>query len=134
MSDAPEMPEMSDEEAERMNAPYSLARGPRGKQGNPGPRGKQGLSRPVRRAIVFLFILNFALIIAGYLFLSHAVKGNNQVRCQSLAATAAIPVPVPLTDNPSRQWVAKYSLITRKRGLELGCKMPLRHEPGAGPA
>lgn len=115
---------MNEPEGFPPEAMWRPEKGDKGDEGQRGPRGKQGLSRPVRRAIVFLFVLNFLLIIAGYLFLSHTVKGNNQVRCQSIAAIVGIPVPVPLTDNPSRQWVAKYSLIQRKRGAELGCDMP----------
>lgn len=123
MSD-PEMPEMNDEEQELVSAPFAMARGPKGEQGEQGARGERGLPKGQRRAIVFLFVFNFVLIVIGYLFLSSIARGNTQARCASIAKTVAIPVPVPVKDNPSRQWVAAFSLIQRVRGTELGCDMP----------
>ena len=102
-------------------------RGPRGhpgRQGNQGNRGEQGapgLSIPVRRALVFLFILNVALAVANLLWTSHEVMGNNQTRCGVVVAYATIPLPHPVAGNPSREWEAQFEAISRARARQLGC-------------
>jgi len=51
-------------------------------------------------------------------------RANARQRCASIAQTVGIPVPVPTAGNPSREWVAKFSLIERHRGEQAGCRLP----------
>lgn len=100
-------------------------RGPRGhpgRQGNQGNRGEQGapgLSIPVRRALVFLFILNVALAGANMLWTAHLVQAGNRDRCAYILADAAIPLP---SAGPSREWEAAFEADARTHAARLGCK------------
>jgi hypothetical protein len=105
-----------------------------GPQGQRGPRGRRGPESARRMpSVAYLFLLNCALILAGYFFLAHAVRTDSQQRCGGISQQVAIPVPVPTAGNPSRAWVARFSQIERQRGAELGCHMPpprFVHVPG----
>jgi hypothetical protein len=48
---------------------------------------------PVRRALVFLFVLNVALAFANLLWTAHEVQAGNQSRCGTVVAYASIPLP-----------------------------------------
>lgn len=98
-----------------------------------------------RRAIVVLFFVIGAfavLAIIGQYRADVRITGQQQtisrqqheiseqdrkearVRCASIAGIMKIPVPVPVAGNPSREWVYRYVQIQRRRGLQLGCKLP----------
>ena len=94
--------------------------GPRGPQGEQGKRGKQGaagLSRPVRRALVFLFTLSVAMAAANMLWTAYLVREANQARCASVVADATIPLP----HDAAREWDAAFEAIARQRARELHC-------------
>jgi Collagen triple helix repeat (20 copies) len=95
--------------------------GAQGKRGAQGEHGVAGLSRPVRRALVFLFVLCVALAAANMLWTAHAVNADNQQQCASLEAVARIPVPQPVAGNPSRLWDSRYEAIERQRARQLHC-------------
>ena len=95
--------------------------GAQGKRGAQGEHGVAGLSRPVRRALVFLFVLCVALAGANMLWTAHVVQGNSQQMCSSLEAVARIPVPQPVAGNPSRLWDSRYEAIERTRARQLRC-------------
>ena len=100
------------------------AQGPRGVQGNQGNRGEKGaagLSVSVRRAVVFLFALNFLLAGAVMLWTVHEVNADNQARCAIVLADATIPLPHTVAGNPSRLWEAAFEAIQRQRARQLGC-------------
>lgn len=125
-------------------------KGETGETGAPGPQGIRGLlSRAQARAVVYLFIVGAlicAACLAGLLHyagkldsqqrtvaaeqreltteqhvLTADVKANNQERCAILEEVVAIPVPHPVTGNPSREWESKFQAIERARARELGC-------------
>jgi hypothetical protein len=102
-------------------------------------RGEHGEHEPLtpalRQALFWLFIATFTLIGLGFYGLYRVQKANEEQvarvalvnsrqRCSAIAEAAAIPVPVPTAGNPSRVWVARFSLIERHRGEQLGCVMP----------
>ena len=106
------------EQGERLA--FQGLRGPRGEQGNQGNRGEPGvpgLSRPVRRALVVVFVLNLGLAGANLLWTEHEVMGNSQQRCSSVLADATIPLP----GGPSRAWAARFEAVQRARARQLGC-------------
>ena len=93
-------------------------RGPRGEQGKRGVQGTAGLSRPVRRALVFLFTLSVALAAANMLWTAYLVREANQARCASVVADATIPLPKGVT---AREWDAAFEAIARERARQLHC-------------
>jgi hypothetical protein len=127
------------------------ARGPQGvpgRQGNQGNRGEQGaagLSRPVRRALVFMFGLAVALAAFGLFWINHAVHDSQaaiqasqhreQVAqqqagaalerklCTTFGKLAANKPPAgnPVT-NPSRRYDQDQHAILDELGTDLGCK------------
>ncbi|HEY6493313.1 MAG TPA: hypothetical protein VIZ43_08580 [Trebonia sp.] len=117
----------------------------RGQRGAKGDTGQPGLSPSVRRGLVGLFAL--CAVLAAIAALSQVradIKLNRQqqaisrqqreidaqdrkaarIRCGSIEQIVSIPIPVPVTDNPSRQWVLRYAEIQRNRGMKLGCHLP----------
>lgn len=96
-------------------------RGQKGDTGAQGKRGEPGMGRRPRRAVVYLFLLNSALIVAGFLWLGHTVTVNAQQRCGSILADARIPLPHPIAGNPSREWEAAFEAIEQHRAAQLGC-------------
>jgi hypothetical protein len=123
---------------ERMEGFAKAYPGPKGDKGDTGQRGEQGLPRRQRRAIVWLFVVPAIFLGVGFLFLARTehrltaterqiaqeARSNAKERCASIAQTVGIPVPVPTAGNPSREWVAKFSLIERHRGEQAGCRLP----------
>ena len=128
-----------------VEARWQPLHGERGEKGERGQRGEQGMPARTRYALVFLFILAMAVGIIGIygqartdLKLNSAVRTINEQqqelnrqaasssrdRCTSIARIVAIPIPVPLKDNPSRQAWAAFEGVERARGRELGCVMP----------
>ena len=98
--------------------------GPRGLQGNQGERGAQGragLSAPVRRALVFLFVLSVVLAGANMLWTAYEVRASNQARCASVLADATIPLPRLSAGSVSREWEAVFEANARQRAKQLGC-------------
>ena len=116
-----------DEQDERL----TVNQGPRGAQGSQGNQGSQGergergepglagLSVPVRRALVFLFMLNVLMAGANMLWTAHVVQSGDQARCSSVVADATIPLPP--AGSPGRDWDAAFEAITRQRAAQLGC-------------
>lgn len=101
--------------------PDSRPPGPRGEKGD---QGEAGVPRRTRRSIVILFAVAALVAIAGLARAGIDQSAAARIRCESLAQIVAIPVPVPVTDNPSREWVYRYVMIQRRRGEQLGCKLP----------
>jgi hypothetical protein len=103
----------------------------RGQKGDPGERGRRGeagMGRAVRRAVVYLFLVNFVLIAVGYLWLSHQAAAtraefrqqiivNNQKFCAVIDGFTSEPVPKPADPaaNPSREtnylWYARFTTL-----------------------
>lgn len=102
--------------AERVQA---LARGPKGDKGEPGDRG---MSPAQRRAFTYLalVVLVYCALLGFGLF--HYVRANAQSRCASVLAEATIPLPHPITGNPSRIWEAHFEQLQAKRARDLGCR------------
>jgi hypothetical protein len=99
-----------------------LATGPKGERGEPG----RGLPRAVARSVAYLFFLAALFSVASYVILHHeivvAVQGQVQQRCASVLAEAHIPLPHPITGNPSRIWEAKFEELQAQRARDLGCR------------
>lgn len=92
--------------------------GNQGNQGNRGEQGKAGLSVSVRRALVFLFVLNVALAGANLLWTAHEVRAANQARCGSVVADATIPLAAT---GAARTWEARFETVARQRARQLAC-------------
>ena len=100
------------------------SRGPQGEQGETGKQGERGaagLSKPVRRALVFLFVLCVLMAGSNILWTAYVVRAGNQARCASILADAHIPLPEPVAGNPSREWEAAFEAIQEARARQLGC-------------
>lgn len=115
---------MSEAHDERMQSIVAQFRGPRGPRGQQGESGTPGvpLSRAVRRAIVWLFVVNLALIAAVGLGLVHYINQNNAQRCGALlpvARQALLQDAGPA--NPSRQVLNSIILSDRARAARLHC-------------
>ena len=108
---------MSAEDSERLIGQGQ--RGEQGERGKQGSRGEAGLSRTVRRALVFLFILNVLMAGANMLWTAHVVQAGNRDRCATLLAIEMIPPPPP---GAGREWAAAFEAIARQRAAQLGCK------------
>lgn len=116
-----------------------LARGPQGEtgrqgnQGNRGEHGTAGLSRPVRRALVFLFALAVLLAAFGLFWINHAVNASQAAQrsqgqaverklCTTFGKLAALKPPGgnPGT-NPSRAFDDNLHDTLDQLGADLGC-------------
>ncbi len=124
------------------------SRGPRGQQGNQGnqgERGAAGLSVPVRRALVWLFVLSVILAGANLLWTAHEVHASQaaiqagyireqaaQKRqgtilgvklCTTFGRLAALKPPAgnPKT-NPSRAFEDNLHATLDQLGTDLGCR------------
>lgn len=122
--------------------------GPQGRQGNQGNRGEQGaagLSRSVRRALVYLFVLSAAFGGFNLFWTAHSVGASqsaiqaaqhreqvSQQRagvilgeklCTTFGALAALKPPAgnPRT-NPSRAFDDDLHAKLDQLGTDLGCK------------
>lgn len=118
--------------------------GPRGQQGEQGERGAAGLSRPVRRALVFLFALAVTLAAFGLFWINHAVHGSQaaiqaaqereqlaaqragqQIEaklCATLGKLAALQPPAgSAAANPSRAFEQDLHATLAQLGPDIGC-------------
>jgi hypothetical protein len=126
------------ESMERIQALGRGERGERGADGQPGPAGKRGPESSRRLpAVAYLFILNFVLIVLGYLWLSHTVDRLDQVgqrvtqsvaanhaqRCSGLEQDARIPLlkGAGRVANPSRYDINIMILSARNRAEKQHC-------------
>ena len=107
-------------------------RGPQGNQGNRGAHGASGLSRPVRRALVFLFALAVLLAAFGLFWINHAVHDSQAAQriqgqaverklCTTFGTLAALKPPTgnPRT-NPSRAFDDDLHTTLDQLGTDLG--------------
>lgn len=117
------------------------AQGNQGNQGNRGAKGADGLSHPLRRALVFLFVLA-ALLAAGSLFwTSHEVRASQAAQqreqaaqqragvalgdklCITFSRLAALQPPAgDPAKNPSRAYDQELHATLDELGTDLGCK------------
>ena len=95
------------------------SQGSQGEQGERGERGLAGLSVPVRRALVFLFVLNVGLAASNLLWTAHEVQAGNRSRCSTVVADATISLPP--APGPAREWEAAFEAIARQRAQQLHC-------------
>lgn len=108
--------------------------GPRGQTGQQGERGKQGepgrakLPPGVFRALLFFVGLFSVLFIVGFGVIYHFIEANNQTRCSTISAVAAIPIPKQVAGHDARLWEARFEHIYRDRAHQLGC--PFTHPKG----
>ena len=121
-----------------VEARWQPARGQKGDKGEQGERGEQGMSARVRYSLVMLFALGVALALfalVGVIVQTRRFERDQtaqnahaaRVRCEAITEILRIPIPAPVTDNPSREWVYRYVLIQRMRGERLGCHLPPPH-------
>jgi hypothetical protein len=131
------------EDSERLA--YPGPRGPQGNQGNQGEHGTAGLSRPVRRALVFMFALAVALGALSLFWTAHEVHVSaaaiqaaqhreqiaqqqagvvlGQKLCTTFDRLAALKPPAgnPVT-NPARGYDQKLHVTLDQLGTDLGCR------------
>ena len=122
-----------------------LVRGPQGEPGRQGDRGTAGLSRTVRRALVFLFVLAAILGALSLFWTAHEVHVSaaairaeqqreqiaqrqagaalEQKLCTTFDRLAALKPPAgnPVT-NPARGYDQKLHVTLDQLGADLGCK------------
>lgn len=122
---------------------------PRGARGEPGEQGRQGergdsLSRPVRRALVFLFALNLIFAVVNLIWTGHEVHASRsaiqsgqaheqteqrkqgqlleQKLCSAFGGIAALkPPPGNPKTNPSRAYDQNLHAKLDELGTDLGC-------------
>lgn len=123
---------MTGEDGERLAV--AGPRGPQGNQGNRGERGAAGLSRPVRRALVFLFALAVVLAACGLFWTVRAVNASRAAQqsqgraverklCTTFARLAALkPPPGDASRNPSRAYEQELHVTLDELGTDLGCR------------
>ena len=120
-------------------------RGPQGNQGNRGEQGKAGLSVPVRRALVFMFVLAVLLGGLSLFWTSHEVHASQAAiqaaqhredavqqqagavverkLCTTLGKLAAlVPPPGPAAKNPSRAYEQSLHGTLDELATDIGCK------------
>lgn len=107
-------------------------RGPRGEQGAQGERGE--LSRPLRRALVYLFATAAALALVALLAVFHEQASSRAAQqrqgalverklCSTLGALARLqPPPGNPKTNPSRAYLQGLHLKFIDLGRDLGCR------------
>lgn len=86
--------------------------------GLPVPRGTV-LTRHMLRSVAALVLLALLVTGANLLWTAHEVQVNNRARCDTVLATATIPLPA---GGPARQWAAAFEAIQQARARQLGCK------------
>ena len=117
---------MSDAHDERMSTFSAQWRGRQGDQGKKGDKGDAGkLPRPVRRAIVWLFLASCAFSLLGDVVLFRYINQNNTQSGAGAAAAVARSEPL-LKDarsvgNPSRQALNTIIKADRARAKRLHC-------------
>ena len=131
---------MTGEDGERL-----ISQGPRGAQGNRGERGASGLSRPVRWALVFLFVLSVALGGLNLMWTAYEVHASQDAiqaaqdheqaaqrqagavigekLCTTLDRLAALKPPGgPPSSNPARAYEDALHSTLAQLGPDIGCK------------
>lgn len=125
------------EHEERMTSFAEQFPGPRGRAGEQGKQGEKGktgepgrakLPPGVFRALLFFVGLFSVLFIVGFGVVYHFIQANNQTRCSTISAVAAIPIPKQLAGHDARLWEAQFEGIYRARARQLGC--PFTHPKG----
>lgn len=89
-----------------------------GPKGDKGDAGGRGLPRIQARAIVYLFLLNLALIIVGYLFVAHLVRGQEHKWCSTFATINQSEQKTPPTTTSGRNLAADF--VTLYRAFDCG--------------
>ena len=79
------------------------------------------MPRKWARAAAILVALFVVMTAVNLLFTAQMIRSNTQVRCTSLMAEATIPLPQPVTGNPSREWEAHFEALQTARARHLGC-------------
>jgi hypothetical protein len=111
-----------------------------GPKGDKGDTGAPGLSRPVRRALVFLFATAAALALVAFLAVIQQYRHNEGVQreqaaaqarqgraieeklCSTLGALTALqPPPGNPQANPSRAFDQQLHATLAQLGPDLGC-------------
>ena len=114
-----------------------MTEGPRGQQGAQGNQGNQGergeLSRPLRRALVYLFAAAFGLALVAFLAEIHGQAVSRAAQqhqgelveaklCSTLDGLARLQPPPGNPDtNPSRAYLQGLHLKFIDLGRDLGC-------------
>jgi hypothetical protein len=110
-----------------------MERLPRGERGAKGDKGEQGMPAGQRRAIIYLFLLNFALflVLGVALFHSQARQQAEQRQaglvierklCRTFGSLAANqPPPGNAVKNPSRAYDQRNHAILAQIGPDLDC-------------
>ena len=105
-------------------------RGERGERGEPGRRLPAGQAR----AIVYLFLVNTVLVVAGYLLLSSAVHHEQAAQhaqaqiaerklCTTLGRLAQLHPPAGSPRaNPSRGYLQDLHSTLAQLGPDIGCR------------
>lgn len=117
---------------ERRELIVGLARGPKGDKGVQGERGE--LSRPLRRALVYLFATAAALALVALLAVFHEQAASRAAQqqqgqlverklCTTLGRLAELQPPVgnPVS-NPSRAYLQGLHSTLSELGPDLGCR------------
>ena len=111
-----------------------MTEGPRGEKGAQGAQGVQGeLSRPLRRALVYLFATAAALALVALLAEFHGQAASRAAQqrqgelverklCSTLDGLARLqPPPGNPSTNPSRAYLQGLHLRFIDLGRDLGC-------------
>lgn len=99
----------------------------RGKQGPPGVRGTQGepgISDKMRRAMVTLFLVTFAIGGLNLAWTGYLVHKANEAKCATVVALATVPVPANDITSGAHLFDETTTQIYIQRAKELGCKLP----------
>lgn len=123
---------------ERREQIVALAKGDRGERGEQGEQGKRGLPGALARAVVYLFVVNTALIVLAYVLVSNAVHRAEAATqaaqqrqgqmievklCTTLTGLARLqPPPGDPVTNPSRAFDQKLHATLSQLGPDLGCR------------
>jgi hypothetical protein len=123
---------MSDPVRESMERMQAMVRGPKGERGERGAQGQ--LSRPLRRAVVYLFAVAVGLALAvgigGFVQYRHAEAMQRQQGqaverklCTTMARLAALrPPPGNPEVNPARGYDQQLHATLDQLGPDLGCR------------
>lgn len=118
---------------ERREQIVALAKGDKGEPGERGQRGEQ-LSRPLRRALVWLFLLAVALSVTSILISVHYVQSTQAAQqqqgqlverklCTTLGRLAVLQPPAgDPASNPSRAYLQGLHSTLSELGPDLGCR------------
>jgi hypothetical protein len=93
--------------------------GPQGARGEKGDRGD--FSPSVKRAVISLFLLTFAIGAVNLMWTGYLVHRANDARCSAVVAMANIPVSSVNITPGARQFELALTYHFRQRARELGC-------------